>query len=102
MKEKCKAPTHSSPPAIRKEMIRAQRRKREIIDLGNSYQAHGGKNEMRPGAELWKLLETELIVDFLVCLRKWEGICPFRAYIFFSNFPCSGKNSFFEQCNLLL
>lgn len=104
-KEKCKswreAPTHSSPPIIRKEMISAQKGRREIIDLGNSYQAYGGKHEICPVAELWKLLETELIVDFLVCLRKWEGICPLGAYIF-SNFPCSGKNSFFEQCNFLL
>ena len=48
MKEKCKSlkevPTHSLPPTIRKEVvIRAQKGKREIIDLGNAYQAHGGK-----------------------------------------------------------
>lgn len=47
MEGKCKILTpvsaHLPPPAIRKEAIRAQKGRREIIDLGNSYQAHGGE-----------------------------------------------------------
>lgn len=46
MKEKRKSlkevQTHSSPLVIRKQVIRAQKGKREIVDLGNAYQAHGG------------------------------------------------------------
>lgn len=47
MKEKCKSlkevSIHYSPPVIRKKVIRAQKGRREIIDLDNSYQPHGGK-----------------------------------------------------------
>lgn len=47
MKEKRKSLkavlAHPPLPAIRKEMIRAQKGRREIIDLGNSYQVRGGK-----------------------------------------------------------
>lgn len=89
------------PPAIRKEVIRVQKVRREITGLGNSSVAHGGKKEICPLAELWKLLGTELIAHFSVCLRKQEGIFRCGACSF-SNFPCSGKNSFFEQCSLLL
>lgn len=45
--KKCKSlkenSTHCSLPAIRKEVIRVQKVRREITGLGNSSVAHGGK-----------------------------------------------------------
>lgn len=99
MKVKCKflkeVSTHSSPPAIRKEVIRPKGQGRDYRFrqfLPGSWR----KNKICPVAKPWKLLETELIADFLVCLRKWEGIFPFGACSF-SNLPRSRKNSFFEH-----